>query len=517
MTTPYDEVEYPGFPYADTHPDRLATLATLFGMSPPSVATCRVLELGCGDGANLVPVALGLPGSACLGIDLADRAIERARACARALDLANVTFRCGDIAALDPDLGQFDYVIAHGVYSWVPSDVRDRLLAACKRHLAPQGVAFVSYNAHPGGHLREMTRGMMAFQARAVGPEPARQVSEGLAFLKWIADSAPSDDVRRMVRSELDLLAKRDPLAVYHDELAPAYAPVYFYEFVDHAARHGLQYLSDAEFSTMQSSRFPSPLAETLHGIGDVLVKEQLQDFLRLRRFRESLVCHADIALDRAIDPARVRSLWVASAARPEPAAAGHGTDDGEEVFRSAEGSTMSTNDPLAKAALHCLTEAWPRAMAFADLAAMAAARLPAEVAARRHGPGLEQRLLAAYGGEFVELHVRPPAFTLEVSARPLASPLARWQLRGGVNVTTLRHAAIKIEDALLRQLILLLDGARDHPALHRELATFVRTGEGRLERGGRAITDGEEIAQVLARELPEALAGVGRLALLLR
>jgi len=511
--TPYDEVEYPGFPYPDTHPDHLATLATLFGMSPAPIETCRVLELGCGDGSNLVPIALERPASTCVGIDLSSHAIERAQACAEALGLPNVSFRRGDIAMLDPDLGPFDYIIAHGVYSWVPADVRDRLLAACREHLAPQGVAFVSYNAQPGGHLREIVRGMMRFRARVV--PPSRQVDEGLAFARWVAESTPFDDLRRTLEPELDALGKRDASVIFHDELSAAYAPVYFYEFVDHATRHGLQYLADAEFSSMQSARFPSPLADTLRQIGDVLVKEQIQDFLRLRKFRQSLLCHADVSLDRSLAPAPVRALWAASAARSEPLSTGAATGAGE-TFRSADGFSLSTDHPLAKAALHSLGEVWPRRIAVPELAAMAEVRLRGELNANDGGPGLEQMLLTAYAGAFVDLHVGRGAFTVEVSARPRSSPLARWQLRRGVNVTTLRHAPIKIEDALLRHLVLVLDGTRDHETLLADLIAFVRSGEGQLERQGRVVTDHEEIARTLSSELPQALAGVAQLALLM-
>lgn len=511
--TPYDEVEYPGFPYPDTHPDHLATLATLFGMSPAPIETCRVLELGCGDGSNLVPIALERPTSTCVGIDLSSQAIERARACARALDLGNVTFRCGDIARLDPDLGPFDYVIAHGVYSWVTADVRDRLLAACREHLAPQGVAFVSYNAQPGGHLREIVRGMMRFRARVV--PPSRQVDEGLAFARWVAESTPFDDLRRTLEPELEALGKREPSVIFHDELSAAYAPVYFYEFVDHAARHGLQYLADADFSSMQSARFPSPLADTLHQIGDVLVKEQIQDFLRLRKFRQSLLCHAAVPLDRSLDPARVRALWAASAARSESPSTDAATGAGE-TFRSTAGLSLSTDHPLAKAALHSLAEVWPRRVPVVELAALARARLRGRDDSDAAGPALEQMLLTAFSGAFVELHVSPEPYTIDVSARPQASPLARWQLRRGVNVTTLRHAPIKIEDALLRHLVLLLDGTRDHPSVLADLITFVRSGEGQLERQGRVVTDHDEIARMLSSELSQALAGVAQLALLM-
>jgi methyltransferase-like protein len=402
------------------------------------------------------------------------------------------------------------------VYSWVALEVRDRLLAACEKHLAPHGVAFVSYNAHPGGHFREMVANLMRFRARAAPPEPERQVTEGLAFVRWIADSTPSDDLRRLLQSELETLEKREPAVIYHDEFSSAYAPVYFYQFVDHASRHGLQYIADAEFSSMQSARFPAPLADTLHKISDVLVKEQLQDFLRLRKFRQTLLCHASVTLDRTLLPTRVRSLWVASAARSESPRGDSDAGTGE-TFRTADGWTMSTNHPLAKAALHCLAEAFPESIPFPQLATMAAGRAPAILATEVHGAALEQMLLAAYSAEFVEFHAGPPAFTVNISARPEASPLARWQLREGVNVTTLRHTSIKVEDALLQRLILLLDGSRDHHSLLAELTPFVQSGRARLERHGRLISDHAEIAGMLARELPEALVGVARLALIVR
>jgi cyclopropane fatty-acyl-phospholipid synthase-like methyltransferase len=141
--TAYDQVPYPGHPFAQAHPDRLATVATLFGLRPADPAACRVLELGCGDGGNLVPMALALPDSAFCGVDLSPSAIDRAQALSDELGLVNVDLRAADLAAL-PDVGAFDYVIAHGVYSWIAPPARDALLAACRERLAPGGVAYVS-------------------------------------------------------------------------------------------------------------------------------------------------------------------------------------------------------------------------------------------------------------------------------------------------------------------------------------------------------------------------------------
>src|SRR5688500_18101200 len=136
----YDRVAYRGASHAQTHPDRLASVATLFGMHPKAVEECRVLEVGCTDAGNLLPMAYALPGAHFVGIDLNDRAIEAGRAAITALGLSNITLQACDILEFPANLGAFDYIIAHGVYSWVPAAVREKTLAVCRAHLAPQGI-----------------------------------------------------------------------------------------------------------------------------------------------------------------------------------------------------------------------------------------------------------------------------------------------------------------------------------------------------------------------------------------
>jgi cyclopropane fatty-acyl-phospholipid synthase-like methyltransferase len=155
----YDEVSYPGFPFSQTHPDRLATIATLFGMKPAPIENCRVLELGCGDGGNLLPMAIGLPGSEFAGIDLAALPIARGRTMAAALGLKNVSLRQEDILQFSVCRGQYDYIIAHGIYSWVRQllllldDTRNRavllsdlreFLESCLKTMEPNSELFNS-------------------------------------------------------------------------------------------------------------------------------------------------------------------------------------------------------------------------------------------------------------------------------------------------------------------------------------------------------------------------------------
>ncbi|MBV8329248.1 MAG: class I SAM-dependent methyltransferase, partial [Verrucomicrobia bacterium] len=141
-TTLYDEVLYPAAVFPQTHPNRLATVAYLRGVNPAPVNRCRVLELACGVGANLTPMACHLPESEFIGIDLAQRPITSGKAFINELGLRNIQLHAMDIRNANRDrFGTFDFIVAHGVYSWVAQPVRERILAICSEMLNPHGVA----------------------------------------------------------------------------------------------------------------------------------------------------------------------------------------------------------------------------------------------------------------------------------------------------------------------------------------------------------------------------------------
>src|SRR5437763_5023612 len=137
----YDIVPYTSLPFAQTHPDRLAALATLFSLDPPPLERCRVLELGCASGGNLIPMALTLPDAEFVGIDLSPVQIGEGQAVVAALGLANVRLSATSITDFDHGSGPYDYIIAHGVYSWVADAVQARMLEICERQLATKGIA----------------------------------------------------------------------------------------------------------------------------------------------------------------------------------------------------------------------------------------------------------------------------------------------------------------------------------------------------------------------------------------
>jgi SAM-dependent methyltransferase len=439
--TRYDRVPYPGHPFAQTHPDRLATVATLFGLHPAHPAACRVLELGCGDGGNLVPMAYALPDSAFCGVDLSATAIERGAALRDALGLSNLDLRCADVTALAP-LGAFNYVIAHGVYSWIEPAARDALLAACAAHLAPNGVAYVSYDVLPGGHLREITRQMLRWHVRDID-EPAERIEQARTLLTALAAAGrEGDELQQRLAWQAEWALAQSDTALYHDEIAPHHEAVLFTDFVAHAERHGLGFLAEADVFEMQAALLPDGLAD------DVIAREQYLDFFKGRMFRQTLLCHAG-AERREPGPDVVRDMLAATPARP----AGD-VGSGRVEFRGPRGASLTTDHEAVKAALVALGEAWPASLPVAEL----------------DGDAVCEALLRAYAVNLVQLHVWAPKLTSTPSERPVASALARLQAAEGTRVTNLRHGSIDVPDELGRRLITLLDGTRDRAALLREL-----------------------------------------------
>lgn len=469
----YNVVLYPGIPLAQAHPNRLATLATLHGIGPADVSGARILELGCGDGTNLLAVAAQLPASQCVGVDLAEAGIEAGRQAAAALGLSNLQLQCLDLLEIGPEFGQFDYVIAHGLYSWVPEGVRDKLLSICRQNLAPHGVAYVSYNTYPGAHLRNMVRDMMRFHVQQFTDIP-QKLEQARALSQFIAEYAvTNDDVYpQVIRKEAARIATYRDSSLFHDDLSDCNVPVHFHEFMAHAERHGLQYLSEAHYFEMHAITLAPQAMETLEQMSANLVaREQYLDYLKGRRFRQTLLCHAAAKLDRPPKPERVFDCAVGAPLRP--GAVEVSTDSRHAItFVGPKRQSMKTDDPLLQSAFTVLGSAWPRTLPFARLVAEARSHLANQRCQVDERSGAEQELvlgnalLHAYAANLAELHRYPPQFTLDISERPRAFPFARWQIERQTHIANLRHYSILVEDELAQVVLRLLDGTRDREGL---------------------------------------------------
>lgn len=470
--TTYDRVLYRGLPFGQTHPDRLATLATLFGMEPAPVDRCRVLEIGCGDGGNLIPMAFMQPASTFAGFDLAETPIAMGRQAAEALGLTNLHLFQADIMEIGAELGEFDYIIAHGVYSWVPDFVREKLMALASQHLAPQGVAYISYNALPGCYIRQMIRDMMLFHLRDVH-DPEARIEGALGFLRMLLAGPESKEssTTTLVKEEVKGLFERDPSVLFHDELGEIYFPIHFHDFMAHAARHGLQYLAEANLFDMEIRRYSDDLRDQMETYSDGrrVEREQYMDFLKCRKFRQTLLCHQGLEVPADAIPERVRSLYAAS---PASSVSSNPNVRGEqaEEFRGEKGAALMTAHPLVKSAITHLIQMWPESVHFQELMARCG-----EVSGSHVDPGaLAEILLTMYRIGLAELRVDPPACVSKPGEFPMVPALARWQARQGLTVTTMRHTTVEATGDIEKRLLDLLDGTRDRAALASEIAPMI-------------------------------------------
>ena len=513
--TEYDRVPYPSHTHAQTHPDRLAVLGRLFGLDPAPVTRSRVLEVGCGDGTNLAPMAWTLPGSEFVGLDLASEPIARGLQMTRDLELNNLRLVQADVTELDSGWGRFDYIIAHGFYSWVPPKARQHLLKLCGEMLSPQGIAYVSYNSLPGCHLRNMLREMLLFHVHRF-ESPQERIEQARALAQFLTQGPESHDPDRIwLKSEAERFLDQAPGLIYHDDLAAINQPLYFTQFITDAQSHGLQYLAEADFFEMADDLLPEPARQTLARLGrNRVLREQYLDFLKCRRFRQTLLCRREAVLLAAPNPEQVACFLVSSSA----SAAGAVVDLRQGVnwvFETPKGGKCQTDLPAGKAALTILGELWPFPMGFDDLTTEVSHRLERAgvggEAVNSSRAALGEFLLRLYAGGIVEFRTWLPPVARQPGLRPLVAPVARWQAAKSEFVASLFHIPVKVEDRLGRRILTWLDGHTDRAGLLQKIRQWSTdkdsTGDG--EQG-----DAKEEHDLESR-LEENLRKLARLGLL--
>ena len=462
----YDSVLYPNRAFVQTHPDRLAVMATLFGMSPAPVERCLVLELACGDGSNLIPMAYGLPHSEFYGVDLAADPVGRANEMIHRLGLQNIRIERKDLLGIDESLGKFDYIIAHGVYAWVPERVQERILAICSVNLAANGIAFVSYNTNPAGHVRQMLREITQFhtsQRRDVDDK----VRAGREFAEAILRAAEEGSTwKALLQEEFRVIYGRDDRVVFHDDLGECFAPVSFAEFARRAADVGLQVLGDAKFKSLVSPDVSGEGLQALQQLAgdDQTAYQHYVDFAKYRRFRETLLCHRETSLERRGVLREAEKLCVASPLKVTAERA-----DGSVEFANSRGhGTVATNNPQLTGVLKHLEATWPRCERLAELLERKRRDL-SNAPANDVSSVVVQPLLNLAANNLVDLRAHEIVVANQVSEKPLASLLARAQAQAGSLLTTLLHTHVELDEEG-RQFLQLLDGTRNH----REIAAAV-------------------------------------------
>jgi SAM-dependent methyltransferase len=488
----YDSIPYPLLTHSYTHPDRLAVVGTLMGLKPASPDRCSVLELGCGSGANLIAMAELLPDSSFTGVDYASRQIDEGHGIVTELGLKNVDLRFADVLEMPDHAGDYDYIIAHGFYSWVPDPVREKALRLIKHSLAPRGIAFVSFNAYPGWHQLKALRDMMRYRTRGIA-DPVEQARAARDFITLLAEAQTEPSpFAAFVRQYESSFQGRGPVpesqlvsTLIHDELAATNDPFYFHEVVERAEDAGLQYLAEADLEGSTRVGLSEDVVSKLTSYAaDNIEMEQYLDFIRNRGFRRILLCHEEAPLSRNIKAGRsaLDGLFLGSFATPEKPA--EGAPPNTVRFVTPDDIAYSTDQPLVQAAFRHLGRVHPDVVTFDELYET--------VRGEGAGAATEADALATvllrnffYSRSLVELYVAPRHVEAQVSPRPMAPAFARWMaLNGAEKVTNVRHEQVELSE-IARALLPLLDGKH-------EIEQLVAAGQAASRDATRAQVEDE-------------------------
>ena len=322
--TIYKELGYKSYPFPFTTPAYLEAYGTLVGLKPPTAKTARVLELGATYGGNIISQAAHNPEATFVGIELSQDQVEKGNKIIGDAKLDNVSLVQGDILNFDESMGTFDYIIAHGFYSWISDEMKDKLLDIISNHLADNGIAYVSYNTYPGWHTMEEVRQLMLFANRGHDESTHKEkVLRGKTVGSLVGAQILNYDNLKERNSKflgaLRSVMQKDDYYVGHDHLEPHNDPCYLYQFNDHLKANNLAYVGDADLTLSMVRTYDESIADKLEQLApnSQADQEQYLDFMLDTTFRKSIICKASAAKDISYavsNPAEVNTIPVRTA-----------------------------------------------------------------------------------------------------------------------------------------------------------------------------------------------------------
>lgn len=462
----YDAIPYGDETFPNTHPEYLAAVATLFGLTPTNPRTSRVLELGCAKGENLIGMAYSLPECTFVGIDLSNNQVSEGNSKIRNYGLDNIELLHKNILDLDQSLGKFDYIIAHGVLSWVPKEIALKMFEICNLLLTDNGIAYFSYNTYPGWKSRDIFRDMMFFEAENF--DSPQELASRSKFSVAVMNNLLKDN-----KSELSNHLKHD-LAYYldrpewyylHDFVAENNNPYYISEIIDFAKINNLQYVCDTELSTCTTSALSPNTQKQLNVFKDNRRKfEQYLDIATLRSFRRSIFSRIEKKVSYDFRASILENLFI-SANLDYKAPSGEQTN---HYFSHTNGGAISFISLEAANALKKVISAWPNAIKISELIQDSSKR-----------PTLES-LLGGIFANLISLRVNPTNVINIVSEKPLASLLARKQAESSNVVTGLNHQQITLGE-IERKILVKLDGTNSKSEIAKSIYSNIQITEQHL------------------------------------
>lgn len=515
----YNNAPYQSFAFSQTHPTHLYTLAKLFGLNPPPVEKAKVLELGCASGGNLIPMAFHYPNAEFLGIDLADKQVVVGQKIIQDMNLKNIHLEHKSISDFTPKDGKFDYIICHGVYSWVSDEVREDILKICHENLNQNGIAYVSYNTFPGWNMVNSVRDMMFWHTKNIQDPPTR-AKQARSLLKFITDGLQDDrsPYAMFLKGEIAVLSKHPDSYLLHDHLSSFNQPVYFYQFMEAANKQQLSYLSDAHLATMYTDNLPPQFSNELKKVNNIIVIGQYMDYIRNQRFRSTLLCHQDVQVNRALKTNDIENHYLQFIGKPsEPNFNEKGIQEGIELTFTHGPISLKVKNKISQMALLVLYENRFKPIHYNELCdkVMTKTQVKDLSLVKKHLNDDLNILRCAFAG-LMNLFSYAPIYTLEVSEKPVACPLARYLATVQNYVTNRRHEPVNL-DPVAKVLLPHLDGTKSHQELEKFIEAELENGNLKaFDKDKNPIQDKNEIKKQVALFCKSSLENMAKQALLI-
>ncbi len=508
----YKEVPYHSDAFEQSSPENLDAIARIFGLNPPDLARARVLELGCASGGNLIPFAARYPLSDCVGVDLEPSQIAEGQQIVDISGLRNVSLRAHSIEDIDASFGKFDYIICHGVYSWVPPSVQQAILRVSSENLTDNGIAYVSYNTYPGWKTKEILRDAMLLRGKA-GATPKEKLGLARGMLDFMLErSAPGSVLKAIMTEAVPALNSHGEHYLMHEYFELCNAPCYFTHFLERAAQQNLVYLGEAQPQIMIASNFGAEIAKPLLAefSHSQVQLEQYLDFVVNRTFRQTLLVKAEQAKKINYSMGLAPYTQFHYGDRYEAIASPESALPGTQSFRcNRKKVEFHLSHPAQHAIIRDLIKHAPATRTWQQL--LAGAQQVTGLAydeVEKNAHTLIQYLVTTGAVRYrsnsveaaAEITQTPKAFALEmVKASKLALVPRRYP------VANIWHDPVTL-DPIEHCLMGGLDGSNTLPQLQERLRRAVASRQFHFTQANQPVTDPILIEQRIAEALPKAL-----------
>lgn len=432
----YDQLSFTSKPSYLRHPDRLAVMGKLYGLYTITASKSRVLEIGCGNGSNIIPFALNNNDAQVLGIDLSAKQISAGNEIIQRLGLKNITLQEIDLLSWANTSSSFDFIICHGLFSWSPKIIQDKILKIITANLAPSGVALISYNCLPGWEvraaIRDVVRRFDRDTSNYTSQERISAVREYLANFR----KNPISTIRYhrwQVEREINNILQQSDGYLYYELLADDNEAFYVSEIIRRASLEGLEYLGDSKYSRTGYYGIISDIDDSV-GVEQIALAEEESDSRRPYAYRESLFCRQNARSERKIDLDYMKGFSFSSLLVPVENCTNN------EEFYLPSGQRYQITSQLAKDTVSILHQHWPCSVSFKEISEI----LQID---NQQQENLCLELFEIFKDDLLDIYEVAPQFTKEIKKYPMISPFALIQLEKQSWATNYRHEYLEFSE----------------------------------------------------------------------